>query len=278
MRRVVHLSDLHFGTEDPALLDPLVARVNALKPDLVAVSGDLTQRAWREQFQSARVFLDRLEAPQLCVPGNHDIPLFNLVFRFFWPFRRYRRWIGRELEPVHSDDAMIVIGVNTVNVYAHQSGWFGAAALARVRAAFEATKGRRIRIVVAHHPLEQRPEDRKTPTEGAAEAIEELSRLKTDVVLSGHLHNWRAAPFAEAPGRSAVLQVHAGTGLSTRLRGEPNDFNLLEIDGHTIDVTRYSYAAQARSFDAAETCRFEKADGGWRLLQDTVRPGVARCR
>ncbi|GHF44181.1 metallophosphoesterase family protein [Seohaeicola zhoushanensis] len=263
MRRIAHLSDLHFGRDNPELLEPLVDRVNALNPDLVAISGDFTQRALHDQFREARAFIDRIAAPTLSVPGNHDVPLYNLIFRVFWPWRRYRKWIDRQLEPDFADDEMIVIGVNTVNNLAHQSGWFRRRALRRVRQAFRDTHGRRVRIVVAHHPLEHLPGEPKKPMHGAAEAIEELARLKTDVILSGHLHSWRAAPFAQAPGRSAVLQVHAGTGLSTRLRGTTNDFNLLEISGHHITVTRHAVPEGARQFQASESRRFVMGPEGW---------------
>ena len=271
MRRIAHLSDLHFGRDRPELMEPLISAVNELEPDLVAISGDLTQRALRDQFEEAREFLDRIEAPTLTVPGNHDVPLYNLIFRLFRPWRRYKKWISRELEPSYSDDEMIVLGVNTVNILAHQSGWFGPRALARVRAAFQNTQGRRVRIVVAHHPLEHLPGERKKPMRGAEEALEELARLKTDVILSGHLHAWRAEPFAEAPGRSNLLQVHAGTGLSNRLRGEENDFNILQVEGNALDVTRYSVADRSTEFRATERRRFVRRDTGWIAVENETQ-------
>ncbi|KRS17334.1 metallophosphoesterase family protein [Roseovarius indicus] len=269
MRRIAHLSDLHFGRDRPELLDPLVEAVNELEPDLAAISGDLTQRARPSQFRAARDFIDRLEAPVLAVPGNHDVPLHNLFLRFLWPWRQYRKWISPDLEPEFHDSEMIVLGVNTVNPMAHQSGWFTPRALDRVRNAFCNTRGRRARIVVAHHPLEHLPGEKKKLMRGADEAMEELGRLNTDIVLSGHLHSWRADPFAEKPGRNAVLQVHAGTGLSTRLRGQDNDFNLLEIDDGLIDVTRYAAAEGDDSFAMAQTRRFVTRAEGW-----TVKKGA----
>ncbi|MGR3384036.1 metallophosphoesterase family protein [Roseovarius indicus] len=269
MRRIAHLSDLHFGRDRPELLDPLVEAVNELEPDLAAISGDLTQRARPSQFRAARDFIDRLEAPVLAVPGNHDVPLHNLFLRFLWPWRQYRKWISPDLEPEFHDSEMIVLGVNTVNPMAHQSGWFTPRALDRVRKAFCNTRGRRARIVVAHHPLEHLPGEKKKLMRGADEAMEELGRLNTDIVLSGHLHSWRADPFAEKPGRNAVLQVHAGTGLSTRLRGQDNDFNLLEIEDGLIDVTRYAAAEGDDSFAMAQTRRFVTRAEGW-----TVKKGA----
>ena len=122
MRRLVHLSDLHFGRDRPELLAPLLDCVNGLEPDLIAISGDLTQRARTSQFRQARAFIDALTAPVLSVPGNHDTPLYNLAERIFQPFAKYRQWIDRELQPVrHSPDASVV-GVNSVNPYGWQRG------------------------------------------------------------------------------------------------------------------------------------------------------------
>ncbi|HEY9040078.1 MAG TPA: metallophosphoesterase [Roseovarius sp.] len=272
MRRLVHLSDLHFGRARPELLTPLVDKINALAPDLVAISGDLTQRARRSQFREARAFLDQIQAPVLVVPGNHDVPLGNLLGRLIWPWRHYKRWISKNLNPQFADDELLVQGVNTVNVLVHQSGRFSARALARVELAFADTKGRRTRIVVAHHPLEHGPDERKKPMRGAERALNELALLKTDVVLSGHLHSWRAAPFAKKQGRAGVLQVHAGTGLSTRQRGSTNDFNLLQIERGVIDVTRYAVPGGGSAFAADETLRFVIRGDSWVADQDAGGP------
>lgn len=264
MRRLVHLSDLHFGRDRPELLEPLVAAVERLSPDLVAISGDLTQRARARQFRAARAFIDRLTAPVLVVPGNHDIPLHDPLRRLLRPFGGYRRWIADDLEPQFHDDEIIVLGVNTVNRFAHQSGLFTPRALRRIGRAFAPTEGRRTRIVVAHHPLEHQPGERKKPARGAPAAMEELARLKADVILSGHLHSWHAGPFAARPGRPAVLQVHAGTGLSSRLRGQDNDFNLLEIDGGRIEVARHAAAPDSAEFRPVASYRFTATPEGWK--------------
>src|SRR5436190_11433609 len=113
MRTLVHLSDLHFGRANPALLAPLARCVAQSKPDLVVVSGDLTQRARAREFREARRFLDTLPSPQLVVPGNHDVPLYNIFQRFFEPLDKYRRIITDNLEPMHLDAEMVVVGINT---------------------------------------------------------------------------------------------------------------------------------------------------------------------
>jgi len=265
VRRVVHLSDLHFGRDRPELLAPLITAVNALTPDLVAISGDLTQRARSGQFRAAQAFLQRLNAPALVVPGNHDIPLHNPLARILWPWRQYRRHISPQLEPSFEDSELIVLGMNTVNRFAHQSGRASGGALARIDRALKDSESR-VCLIVAHHPLEQHATDRKRPTRGSERAKDMLARMGIDAVLSGHLHSWRADPYAHIDGRHSVLQIHAGTGLSTRQRGEENDFNLLEIDAGAITVTRYAASAETASFGPFQTRSFALGDGGWGLM------------
>ncbi len=263
MRRILHLSDLHFGRDDPALIDPLVDAVNRLEPDLVAISGDLTQRARVRQFEAARDFIDRIGAPLLTVPGNHDVPLDNLFLRFLAPFSRYRRWIGEELEPEHGDREMIVKGLNTVNRWSWQRGRISPRAVRAACDAFETGAGdSRIRIVVVHHPLEHGPDVAKKLTRGAGKAIDGLAECGADIVLTGHLHLWGAGTFAVRQGQRGVLQVQAGSALSDRLRGEPNDFNLLTIDVGRVRVERHA-ADGAHRFRPVDAREFVRLGGGW---------------
>jgi 3',5'-cyclic AMP phosphodiesterase CpdA len=113
MRTIVHLSDIHFGSVDTSVLGPLKETVKQIKPDLVAVSGDLTQRARSSQFIAARAFLDSLPKPQIVVPGNHDVPLYNVFSRFLTGLDKYRRYITDDLQPAYIDEEIAVFGVNT---------------------------------------------------------------------------------------------------------------------------------------------------------------------
>ena len=264
MRRVVHLSDLHFGRDRPALLTPLLHAVNSLAPDLVVISGDFTQRARPEQFKTAAAFIAALQPPTLSIPGNHDVPLDNLLLRIFLPWRGYRKWIDRDLEPTFADSEIVVIGVNTVNRFAWQRGWFKSRALRKIQAAFD--KSDRVHIVAAHHPLEHPTGEHKTLMHGAQRGLTSLSDSRADVVLSGHLHSWRAGPFAKIEGRNAFLQIHAGTSLSDRLRGEVNDFNLLEIEPDKITVRRFTFTDAANAFAMATTVTFQRTLGGWQSV------------
>lgn len=264
--RILHLSDLHFGRDRPELLVPLRRSINDLAPDMVAISGDLTQRARSEQFREAKAFIDSLEPPVLAVPGNHDTPLYNLVERALMPWRKYRKWIARDLEPqIHTARASVV-GVNSVNPLSWQRGWFDSEDIDRVRRGFAETPPDALRIVVVHHPLEHLPGEPKKLMRGASEAIRALGACGVDIVLSGHLHSWRAEPFAETHDHPAVLQVHAGTGLSNRVRGEPNDFNLLNLDNGSVSVDRYAADAAVDGFALMQSAQFRREDAGWRPI------------
>ncbi|WP_149139980.1 metallophosphoesterase family protein [Gemmobacter caeruleus] len=225
MTRIVHLSDLHFGALSPGLEPPLRARIRALAPDLVIVSGDLTQRARAGQFAAARAFLHGLGPPVVAVPGNHDIPLYNLLARVFWPFRAYRHGWSPDLEPVWQGDHAVVAGINSANPLAWKQGRITDRQLDHLGRVF-AGAGDRARVVFLHHPLEHLPGERQWLMQGAARALRVLPQIGAQIVLSGHVHVSHAGPFTAAPG---LLFVQAGTGLSHRRRAEANAFNLIDL-------------------------------------------------
>lgn len=263
-RRVVaHLSDLHFGRDRPELLEPLLDALCAAEPDLVAVSGDLTQRARHAQFRAARAFLDRLPAPALVVPGNHDTPLDHFALRLARPWSRWRRWIGPELAPRVDQPGLVAVGINTANPLDWQRGRFRKRDVAAAVRVFEKA-GDAARIVVLHHPFVHAPHARKALMRGAARALDALAETGVDVALSGHLHSWSAAAHVAGRAREAgVLLVEAGTGLSTRGRGEPNDFNLLEIADDRITVTRFAAVEDGAGFRSVGWTPFRRGEAGW---------------
>jgi 3',5'-cyclic AMP phosphodiesterase CpdA len=267
VRRIVHLSDLHFGRISQGLVGPLVEAVNGLKPDLIVISGDYTQRARHWQFEEAAKFLSRLDAPTLSVPGNHDTPLDNLFLRFLAPWRRYRRYIATDLEPVWSDEEIVVVGLNTVNHFAWQQGRLSRRALARVNRLF-ATETERTCIAVMHHPLQELPGNNKAPMRGAAGALHALAENGADMVLSGHIHTAHVAPFTARPG---VLFVQAGTSLSDRLRGVGNSFNLLDISDTTVRLSNIS-ASDTGEFRMTVQKVFSRTADSWRASTSPSLP------
>lgn len=235
MIRIAHISDLHFGKDDATLIDPLHDALREAAPDVIAVSGDVTQRARAAQFRAARAFLDRLPAPWICVPGNHDVPLYNLPARLLRPYAGYKRHIGPDLAPRFQADDVLLCSLNTAWPFAWQRGHLRKRQLRDVCDAFAGFDG--ARIVMAHHPFSQSPETEKELMPGAEAALDQLADCGTDVILTGHLHRWRAEPFLARKGGS-ILQVHVGTGLSTRLRGQENDFAILDVTREGCTLTR----------------------------------------
>ena len=265
MRTLAHLSDLHFGRIDAKLLEPLRRRLRELSPDLVVVSGDLTQRARARQFREARAYLDTLPGPRLVVPGNHDIPLYNVAMRFAAPLRNYRRIIDANLEPAFVDEEVAVVGVNTARALTFKGGRINARQAASVRELVYELPGEVVKIVVSHHPFDA-PEGSGEEDQivgRAAMALEKLAGCGVDVFLAGHLHESHVGHTANRyriAGVSALV-IQAGTALSTRMRGERNAFNVLRLARRHIDVERYEWNGSA--FDRASLHGFDHGDGGW---------------
>lgn len=266
MRVIVHLSDLHFGRDNGELLEPLRARVEALAPHLVVVSGDLTQRARPGQFRAAKRFLDSLPKPQLVVPGNHDVPLYNVFQRFFRPFDRYRRFLGGDLDPGYFDDEIAVVGINTARSATFKYGSISERQVAKVREKLRHLPERIAKIIVTHHPFDI-PENRDENqlVNYAVRAMATFAACGADIFLSGHMHTTHTSHSAKRykiPGHSALL-VHAGTATSTRSRNESNSFNALHVTPGDVSIERYTWQAEKNAFVLSSTERFLHAPDGW---------------
>jgi 3',5'-cyclic AMP phosphodiesterase CpdA len=267
MRTLLHLSDLHFGRIHVPLVAPLVAFARGLEPDVVVVSGDLTQRARSEQFREARAFLDELPRPQIVVPGNHDVPMHNVVDRFARPLDKYRRYITDDLEPFHYDGEVAVLGVNTARSLTIKGGRINTRQVSQIRSRFCDCGPNVTKVLVTHHPLDV-PEgaDEDDVVGGARRAIEVLASCGADVVLAGHLHKGFTVETARRyriAGHSAVV-VQAGTATSTRGRGEANSFNVLRVDPESLDVERVEWRPESGEFVSAAVERFRRTPDGWR--------------
>lgn len=259
MTRLLHLSDLHFGFERPALIEPLLDQVNRAEADLVVVTGDLTHRGRSAQFADAAAFLRRIEAPLIAVPGNHDIPLFKLTSRLMQPYRRYLRAIAENLEPVGHVGSLRVQGVNSVDPMAWQRGAITPAQVRRVIGGMDPAC---TNIVAMHHPMQQRPNVDKALMEGAPEALQQFRAAGIDVVLTGHLHIWSIGAFLRPDG-GETLQIQAGTALCARPGDRQNEFAVLDFDGPDLVVTRHVAPMSEAGFGPPETLRFTRRQGRW---------------
>jgi predicted MPP superfamily phosphohydrolase len=250
VRTLAHLSDLHFGRVDPPVLEALRRRLNALAPDVVVVSGDLTQRARARQFREARAFLDTLPKPQVVVPGNHDVPLYNVFARFLSPLASYRRIVSEDVEPAYVDDEIAILGINTARSFVLKGGRVSERQIGRVCGELRRLRRELTRIVVSHHPFA---------------SAERLADCGVDVFVSGHHHATRVAG-------SSTLMVEAGTATSHRTREEPNAFNLLRIRPRAIEVEHY--ALRGGNFVRAQAAAFRREDGAWTRQSDRSPPGT----
>ena len=268
MRTVVHLSDLHFGRVHADLLAPLRDAVVALKPDATCVSGDLTQRARRGQFREAAAFLATLPEPRIVVPGNHDVPLYDVMRRFLAPLDRFREHIEADPFPTFIDEEIAIVGVNTARSLTFKDGRINAGQVSEVERRFRGLPDAVTRIVVTHHPFDV-AEDHHRPRDmvgRAAMAMEAFAAAGVDLFLSGHLHSTRAASTAQRYRIAgfAALVIQAGTTTSRRGRGEANAFNVLRIGGASLELETWSFDAQRAAFAAAPPRRYAYAPGaGW---------------
>jgi 3',5'-cyclic AMP phosphodiesterase CpdA len=265
MRTIVHLSDLHFGRVNPLLIDPLLGIISEVGPDVVAVSGDLTQRARSHQFQQARSFLDALPKPQIIVPGNHDIPLHNVFARFFEPLTKYQRYITENLQPTYEDEEVLIVGVNTARSSVFKGGRINESQVGRLREKFCASGAGVIKVVVTHHPFDL-PEgyDERALVGRARMAMTKLAECGADLFLAGHLHVSHTGHTKryKVQGHSALV-VQAGTATSTRERGEANSFNVLRIAYPTITVERFAWNAAKSSFAVLTSEQFTHTVDEW---------------
>lgn len=266
MRTLVHLSDLHFGRTDPAVIEPLLATVQATRPDCVVVSGDLTQRARVDEFRQARAFLDRLPTPQVVVPGNHDVPLYRALERMLSPFGNYRRSINDDLEPSFIDDEIAVLGINTARAMSFKGGRINDVQIESIRSRIAALPPATTKIIVTHHPFDLPDLPGNVKLVGRArQAMEAFSTCGVDLLLAGHFHTSQAGDTSDRhdfPGYAA-LAVQAGTATSSRSRGEVNAFNVLRVSAESISVERHVWQAGAGAFLVEQTERFRREAGCW---------------
>ncbi|HEU0031476.1 MAG TPA: metallophosphoesterase family protein [Kofleriaceae bacterium] len=240
MKTLVQISDPHFGTEDRRVLAGLLRDlegVTAPRPDVLAISGDLTQRARVSQFQAARAFLDRLDLPFVVVPGNHDVPLYNMFNRLFRPLDRYKQYITDDLAPTYFDNELAVIGIDTAHGFTIKDGRVTDAHTTQICAQL-GSHHTRWRVLVAHHPFVMPLGAKERDlVNGAHDAVKKLEACGIDVILTGHMHvPYTTDAAGYAAGEGEVIAVHAGTCLSTRLRGEPNGYNRLEFAGEQLTI------------------------------------------
>ena len=262
MTSMLQISDMHFGTERPDVMKALATLSDDKKPDVLIVSGDITQRATPDQFRCARTFCDSLGIAQMVtLPGNHDIPLYNLWTRVVSPYAAYQRAFGPVLEPELLTDLLCIVTVNTTRWWRHKNGQVSAAQIERVCAQLSRAKPQQLRVVVVHQPVHVlRPQDEHDRLRGWEPAVRAWAAAGADIVMGGHIHLPYVCELSSTVSglNRRMWCVQAGTAVSSRIRREaPNSVNLIEsflsADGLRCAVERWDYQAAAGQFVLAHT-------------------------
>jgi 3',5'-cyclic AMP phosphodiesterase CpdA len=266
MRTLVHLSDLHFGRVDTRLLQPLTRLVNATRPHVVAVSGDLTQRAKPEQFRQARAWLDTLQAPKVVVPGNHDVPYYRVLERFVAPLGVYRTHFDADVEPDFVDEEIAVVGINSARSLTFKGGRINEVQLERLRARLAPLPRDLLKVVVTHHPFSLPEDADEDDLIGRAKlAMETFHELGVDLLLAGHMH----ASMASSTGKRYPIEgydalvVQAGTATSTRGRGEQNSFNVLHLQADRVEIERHAWGEEHLDYRPVERFAYARQGEAW---------------
>jgi 3',5'-cyclic AMP phosphodiesterase CpdA len=279
MARIAHLSDIHFGANDSEIVAGTEAWLAEQKPDLVIISGDFTQRARVRQFKEAGAYLERLRDAGhklLVVPGNHDIPLYDVFRRFAAPLVRYRRYVAEELCPWYEDDEVAVLGLNTARSLTFKDGRINEAQMQLLRSRFAEVPDSKTRILITHHPLFAMPIGHGNELSEAVgrheKAILAACEANVRIALAGHFHRTYAEAARKMVERSgAALVIQAGTATSTRLRNdEPQSFNWIHTHGSDEIELQVIVWGGAR-FERANHIRYRFQAGDWVRLD--VEPG-----
>lgn len=266
----MHLSDLHFGAHDERLVEGVEERVDELKPDLVVISGDFTQRARTEQFREACQFLERLQESGhevLGVPGNHDVPLYDVLRRFLSPLARYRRFIDDNLCPFVELPGLAVLGINTARSLTFKDGRINQDQVAFIRDTFSRTPRDAFRVLVTHHPLFALPVGEEISRavgrqELALDAIEEAG---VDMLLAGHNHHASSNQASDLVTRAGgALVVQAGTATSTRVREQEQSFNSIDVADGSVTITVNAW--EDGRFAPHDSKRYAWREGRWRIV------------
>lgn len=271
MARLVHLSDLHFGAHDDDLVEAVEQKIRELSPDLVVISGDFTQRARTEQFKEACCFLEALRDSGhevLGVPGNHDVPLYDVLRRFLSPLTRYRRYIDETLCPFIELPGIAVLGINTARSLTFKDGRISECQVEFIRETFSRVDPEAVRVLVTHHPLFAVPVgDELERAVGRQElALDAVEEAGVDMLLAGHAHHASIHSASELVTRSGgALVIQAGTATSTRVREQGQSFNTIDIDHACVTVTVNNWNGE--SYRPADAQRYEYHDGSWRILK-----------
>lgn len=266
MRSIAHISDLHFGREDPEIAQALLKDLESFHPSLVIVSGDLTQRASKPQFEAAASYLKRIPFPLFIIPGNHDIPLYNVLRRFVTPLRQYKKHISPDVGPVFNDGKIAVVGINTAKSLAIKNGRISKKQIRLLTESIATIEKSIFTVVVTHHPLITPHAKRMQKFVMRSNlALNALDESGVDLLLSGHKHKTYHGGIRDLrpTTKCSMILAQAGTAISERRRNEPNAYNVIKVKKGTVQVIVRSY--QDGAFRTLSETTYERIDNQWKV-------------
>jgi len=229
---LAHLSDLHLGAHDPGAVASIVADVAAVRPALTVVTGDCTMRARASQFRQARDLLDQLPRPLLVVPGNHDVPLVS-VARLAGPYRRYRRWISADLDPVVRLPGLTALGLQSTPPWRWKSGRISRRQSDAVRSVLGAAPAGDLRLLALHHPPRAPGLARLV---GRRRLLRAVAAARVDLLLVGHTHVPESRRVEVEASELEAIEVVAGTATSLRTRGVGRSWTVIRVSVDSVAV------------------------------------------
>ena len=268
MRKIAHVSDLHFGRHRDVIVEDLLRSIDEHQPDLLALSGDFTQRAKSSEFAEAERFLQRIVVPKLTVPGNHDVPLYNLFNRTFRAFRNYDRYVEPYNQPggVFRDAELLAVGLNTARRFTRKNGRLSHEQIAQINSVFGAASDRVAKVLITHHPLDFASGQAAVEVAGRSNlALDAVARSGVRLLLSGHHHRAQSGTTSRLNSHGSVLVIHAGTAVSTRVRdAAKNDYNLIAVTLGYVTITVMTWES-GQGFAPGRPRSYRLTNGNWQL-------------
>ena len=238
--KIVHISDLHFGMHREEIIEPFLDELQLIQPDVVLISGDVTQRAVKEQYFLFNQFVERLPGIVLIVPGNHDVPLYPSQFfiRMYSPFKYYNRYVNTNLEAQFTNDKVRILGVNSVNPYRVKKGRLSTETMNKIKNYF-APPFSGLNILFFHHNFD-RLEGAHKPLTNYQELIEYLKTSSINIVCAGHSHYANVNIIAKNNSEHCVF-LHAGSLLCARTKDGANSYYLIDYADSSCTITLHRY-------------------------------------
>lgn len=265
MQKIIHISDIHFGKEDEGIVNALSTKINEIEPEIIVVSGDLTQRAKHQEYQKAKYFLNKLDFPQVVIPGNHDIPLYNLFERIINPFRKFNQYFPNFRR--YENDELSIVGLNSVRNLRWKSGKLTIDHIENNAAELKKKDKAKLNIVVMHHNLLLLPSSKESEKNFRTKLIQKwIYDNKIDLILFGHDHKSMIKPILfNDDNIFDFILIQAGSATSTRRRGSTNNFNLITFDNSVIQISVQTYIEN--KFETSLEYKYIKPTLGWGKIE-----------